>query len=146
MKLLPNKMKKLGAFMAPLGLIFWLMMQFDVFYNLLDQFMPERVLFVINVTIAITSFFSFLIGMYFLIFSREKIEDELARETRLSSFQYAAFVQFLYIIIGFIFFLVVGEPEEGGFMTFFVTVVLLFYLVYIARFNYLFHLKFRNED
>ena len=145
MALLPNRMKKLGAFLAPIGLIVWLLMQFDVFYRLAENSLNDSQGFILNVTIAIVSFFSFLIGLYCLVFSKEKIEDALARDTRLSSFQFAAVIQFLYIILGFVCIVAIYEPESDGMMMFFISAILLFYLVYISRFNFLLHSKFKNE-
>ena len=96
---------------------------------------------IINVSIAILSFFAFLAGIYFVTFSKEKVEDEMVQRTRLDSFQFAALAQIIFIIISFLFMLLFKEPGEGGLMLFFITTILFFWVCFIARFNYILHVK-----
>ena len=95
----------------------------------------------VNVCIAILSFFSFLVGIYFVTFSKEKIEDEMVQKTRLDSFQFAAITQIVFIIISFLCMLFFDEPNEGGLMLFFITTIFLFWFSFIGRFNYILHIK-----
>jgi hypothetical protein len=64
--------------------------------------------------------------------------------TRLESFQFAAVMQLLAVILGFAFMAVYKEPREGGMMLFFISLVGLFWLSFIGRFNYILHLKLRQ--
>jgi uncharacterized membrane protein len=98
----------------------------------------------VNVLIAIVSFFSFLGGLYFVSFSKEKIEDEMVQRTRLDSFQFAALIQLIFTIAGFLFIAFIGDPSEGGWMLFFTAIILLFWLSFISRFNYILHVKLRQ--
>ncbi len=84
--LLPNHYKRLGAIMMPVGLLIWCLTQIGFFNNLL-------VVHWTIVAVLIISFFSFLTGMYFLVFVKEKQEDEYITNLRLQSFQLAAFIQ-----------------------------------------------------
>lgn len=99
---------------------------------------------VVNITVAIISFFSFLAGVYFVTFSKEKIEDEMVQRTRLDSFQFAALMQIISIICGFLFVLFAGDPGESGMMLFFILLVFLFWVFFIGRFNYILHVKLRQ--
>jgi ABC-type spermidine/putrescine transport system permease subunit I len=96
-----------------------------------------------NAAVATISFFSFLGGIYFITFSKEKIEDEMVQRTRLDSFQFAAIIQILFIIMGFVSMAITKEPDKEGMMLFFVGVVLMFWICFIARFNYILHIKIR---
>src|SRR5688500_14587820 len=100
--LLPHRFKIIGAIIAPLGFTIWLFMQLGYVTRLLTYVFgqPEVIssrpsYHTINVFIAILSFISFLGGIYFVTFSREKIEDEMVQRTRLDSFQFAALVQII---------------------------------------------------
>ena len=98
---------------------------------------------IVNVTIAILSFFSFLSGIYFVTFSKEKIEDEMVQRTRLDSFQFAALIQIIVIILGFLAMLIFRDPGESGLLLFFIGILFLFWLSFIGRFNYILHVKFK---
>ena len=63
---------------------------------------------IVNVVAAVLGFFSFLVGLYFISFSNEKVEDEMVQKTRLDSFQFAAFLQIIVIIVGFLFIMFAG--------------------------------------
>lgn len=146
--LLPHSYKGVGTVIAPLGLIFWIAMQLGYLTKGLIFVFGEPMItppyHIVNVAIAIVSFFSFLIGIYFIAFAKEKIEDEMVQRTRLDSFQFAALVQILVIITGFLVVLVAGDPGESGIMLFFIILVLLFWLSFISRFNYILHVKLRQ--
>jgi len=80
-------------------------------------------------------------GIYFVTFSKEKIEDEMVQRTRLDSFQFAAIIQILFIIVGFFLMMILEEPGQGGLMLFFISMIFLFWLSFICRFNYILHIK-----
>jgi hypothetical protein len=148
--LLPHRYKKIGAVIAPTGLTLWLAMQLGYITKALNYIFgePENLSIastyhLIKVVIAIISFFSFLGGVYFVTFSREKVEDEMVQRTRLDSFQFAALIQIIVIIAGFVFMLLAGEPGEGGFMLFFIGLIFLFWLSFIGRFNYILHIRLK---
>jgi hypothetical protein len=149
--LLPHRYKKTGAIIAPLGFALWLFMQFGYVTKLLMLIFGEHEVgstsstyHVVKAIIGIGSFFSFLGGIYFIAFSREKVEDEMVQRTRLDSFQFAAFVQIVVIIAGFLLMLFAGEPGDGGLMLFFVVLLFLFWLSFIGRFNYILHIRLRQ--
>ncbi len=136
--------------MAPLGFLLWLLMQKGYINKLLaycfGQPVPgdDRTWFqLVNIVAAILGFFALLTGLYFIAFSKEKVEDEMVQSTRLQSFQFAAFLQIIVMIAGFLFVLLAGDPGEGGIMLFFVALVLLFWVAFIGRFNYILHFKYR---
>lgn len=146
--LLPHRFKKIGAIIAPVGFAIWICMQFgyvtQVFIFLFGESSGSQgntSYNIANVCIAIISFFSFLAGIYLVTFSKEKIEDEMVQKTRLDSFQFAALAQIIFIIIGFLLMLFLKEPGEGGLMLFFITIIFLFWLCFIGRFNYIMHIK-----
>jgi len=145
--LLPNHFKRIGAFISPLGLILWVAGQRGIFNSFLTNLnlkafgMPF---------ILILSFFSFLFGLYFIVFAKEKTEDEYISKIRLESFQLAALFQLVFFICSFVFMLVF-RTEPGGdnqMMIFLILSILLFWIFYIIRFNYLLHWKQRplSED
>ena len=144
--LLPNRFKRYGLFMAPLGFVIWLAMQFGLTKKIMLLFLSEvgPAIHTINVLVAIISFFSFLSGIYFLVFSKEKVEDEMIQKTRLDSFQFAALVQIVCIILGFLSMLIFKEPGEGGLMLFFIVLLFVFWLCFIGRFNYTIHIRIKQ--
>lgn len=146
--LLPHRFKKIGAIVAPIGFAIWVCMQLGYITQVLTFLFGESSKTqsnfsypIANICIAVISFFSFLAGFYFVSFSKEKVEDEMVQRTRLDSFQFAAFVQIVFIIFGFLFMIFFKEPEEGGLMLFFITIIFLFWLCFICRFNYIMHVK-----
>ncbi len=148
--LLPHQYKKIGAIIAPLGLGLWIVMQLGFIKNLLIYFFGQTntsyegsTYHVINVLAAVIGFFSFIGGLYCITFSKEKVEDEMVQKTRLDSFQFAAFLQIMVILIGFLFILFAGDPGENGMLFFFIVLVFLFWLSFIARFNYILHVKYK---
>jgi uncharacterized membrane protein len=150
--LLANRFKKMGSFIAPIGFLIWLCMQFGFITKLLillfGEDSTEQSAFwyhQINVVVATISFFAFLAGIYFITFSKEKIEDEMVERTRLESFQFAAIFQLLFIIVGFLSMFILGDPNEGGLMLFFIALIFAFWLSFICRFNYILHFKMAHE-
>jgi hypothetical protein len=146
--LLPHRFKKIGAIIAPIGFTLWLSMQFGFVTKVLIILFGEdsatqgnSPYHNVNVCVAILSFFSFLAGIYFVTFSKEKVEDEMVQRTRLDSFQFAALAQIIFIIFSFLCMLLFREPGEGGLMLFFITTIFLFWLSFIGRFNYILHIK-----
>ena len=138
--LLPHRFKVIGAFITPVGLAAWVSGQlgvFDSFLNSINLKYPGIQI------ILITSFFSFLLGLYFISFAREKREDEYISQKRLESFQLAALFQLVFFIGSFLFMLVSKtEPAgESQMMLFLAFSILLFWIFYIIRFNYLLHWK-----
>jgi ABC-type spermidine/putrescine transport system permease subunit I len=149
--LLPHQFKKIGAFVAPLGFLLWVAAQRGMVTEVLSRLFSENTVLLsstqyhhVNVAVIITSFFSFLGGIYLVTFSKEKVEDELAQRTRLDSFQFAALVQILVILAGFLLMLFTKEPDREGMMLFFVSVVVLFWLSFIGRFNYVLHFAIKE--
>ena len=146
--LLPHRFKRLGAVLAPLGLMGWIAMQTGWVKKILvflfdlsaDQLLARN----LNILMAAVSFFSFLAGIYMLAFSKERIEDEMVQRTRLESFQFAAVMQLLAVILGLAIMAIYKEPREGGMMLFFISLVGMFWLSFIGRFNYILHLKLRQ--
>lgn len=149
--LFPHRYKKVGAIIAPLGFCLWLVMQLGYIKSLLVYVFGQHngsyewsAYHLVNVVAAIIGFFSFLAGLYFVAFSKEKVEDEMVQKTRLDSFQFAAFLQIIITIAGFLFMLFAGDPGESGMMLFFIALVFLFWLSFIGRFNYILHVKYKQ--
>lgn len=149
--LLPHRYKKIGAVMAPLGFIIWLLMQWGYLTRLLISVFGQSAAadagtpyHGANVTAAVLGFFSFLAGLYLVAFSKEKVEDEMVKSTRLHSFQFAAFLQLIVTIAGFLFIALAGDPSEGRMMLFFIGLLLSFWVSFIGRFNYMLHFKYRG--
>ncbi|SMO35281.1 hypothetical protein [Solitalea koreensis] len=151
--LLSHRFKKVGTIIAPLGFFLWVCMQKGIVTKVLTFVFGESAggqnspYHYANVIIAIISFFSFLGGVYLLSFSKEKQEDEMVQRTRLESFQFAAQIQIIFIIVGFIFFILFGESQKGHeaiLMLFFIVMVFLFWLTFIGRFNYVLHVKLKQ--
>lgn len=82
-------------------------------------------------------FFQLRIGMYFLVFVKEKVEDEYISNIRLKSFQTASFLQFLFFILSFIIMFIFNkEPRgDGGLEMYLISCILLYWLFYIVYFN-----------
>jgi phosphatidylglycerophosphate synthase len=146
--LLPHRFKKYGVLMIPLGFTLWVSMQLRVITKLLLLFLNENspIIHPVNVFITIISFFAFLAGIYFLGFSKEKMEDEMIQKTRLDSLQFAAFVQMVVIIVGFLVMLLYNEPDKEGMLLFFVFLLFTFWLCFISRFNYIIHISIKQQN
>jgi len=133
--LLPNRFKKIGILITPFGLILWLLMQRGLITNLLSSNFSKSTINATNTAIATIGFFSFLIGLYLISFSKEKLEDEMISKIRLECFQFAALIQIISIIIGFVLIAFLGEPEIEEYIMVFIFYIIMFWLTYIIRFN-----------
>lgn len=138
-KLLPHHFKKIGMIIAPTGFFLWIIMQIGwitKFSHFIGISNPKF----LNVSSAILGFFAFLFGTYALAFSKEKIEDEMIKNVRLKSFQFAAFLQILFLIIGLIWIgFIRNPPGDSGLILFFILAIFIFWIIYIIRFNYIIH-------
>jgi len=130
--LLPNQYKSMGAIMMPVGLLIWCLTQMGFFNNLLLAHWTYA-------AVCIISFFSFLTGIYFLVFVKEKQEDEYISNLRLQSFQLAAFIQLSFFLISFTIMLLFNtQPaHDYGLSLFFLFSIFLFWLFYIIYFNFI---------
>ena len=128
--LLPNRFKKIGYLLFPIGLIIWISIQQGLFKTELNHTMK-----VITLTL---SFFSFLFGLYFISFSKEPIEDEYINSVRLKSFQISSITQMVFFLISFIImFLFNLEPNgDAGLSIFLLSSIILYWLMYMIIFNY----------
>ncbi len=133
--LLPHSFKKIGVIIAPFGLVIWCLTQLNQFDTILVN--QNTGLFWPKVLVLSASFFCFLFGMYFLVFAKEKVEDEYIKNIRLKSFQAASFLQFMFFIISFIvMFVFNNEPKgDGGLEIYLISCILLYWLFYIVFFN-----------
>ncbi|WP_338732972.1 hypothetical protein [Mangrovimonas cancribranchiae] len=146
-KLLPHRFKKMGLIIAPIGFFLWLVMQkgwISSFSKIIGLTNPT----LLNISFAILGFFSFMFGLYALAFSKEKIEDEMIKNIRLESFQFAALLQIVIITIGLIWVgLMKNPPKDAGLMLFFIATIFIFWLTYITRFNYILHFEiYKHEE
>lgn len=140
--LLPHRFKKTGLLLLPLGMVLWIGGQLGLFNPLLNSMQLRWPGFQI---ILIMGFFSFLAGVYFLMFAKEKTEDEFILKIRLESFQFAALFQLLFLIVLFTSMAVFSlDPgDESVFILLLAGLILLYWLAYIIRFNYVLHIKNR---
>lgn len=132
--LLPIYFKKIGLIIAPMGFLVWCITQIGLFNTLLIT-NPHGISWRFVVVLSI-SFFSFLFGVYFLAFSKEKNEDEYIRNLRLQSFQLSGMVQLALTILSFTgIFIFLDDPDDLiiGLLTF---IMLFFWIFYILHFNY----------
>jgi hypothetical protein len=139
--LLPNRFKKIGYFLFPIGLIIWILLQQGLFKTELNHTMKVLTLSL--------SFFSFLFGLYFISFSKEPIEDEYVDSVRLKSFQISSITQMVFFLISFtMMFLFNIEPSgDGGLSIFFLSSIILFWIMYVTIFNYtLINTKSKIDD
>jgi hypothetical protein len=140
--ILPNKYKKIGWFILipslVLGIIAiiaefelkWLNARvFAIFHN---EFMGKKTYFSfvdVNITNTLIGVF-FIIGALLVGFSREKKEDEYIAGIRLSSLLWAVGVNYILLLLAFIF--IYGSPFLDVMLYNMFTVLILF----IARFHY----------
>ena len=127
--LLPNRYKKIGWLLFPLGLIIWVATQ----TGMLDDYVNQ----LIKVLILTLSFFSFLIVFYFVSFSKEPIEDEYITSMRLKSFQISAIIQMIYFLMAFTsMFLFHFKPNgDSGLASFLLISILIYWSAYLIIFN-----------
>jgi len=132
--------------MAPIGFFLWIAMQIG-WITEFSQFIGLSEPKLLNMSCAILGFFSFLFGTYALAFSKERIEDEMIKNIRLESFQFAALLQIIFLIIGLIWIgFMTNPPKDGGLMLFFILTLFIFWITYISRFNYIVHIAiYKNE-
>lgn len=133
--LLPYYFKKIGAILIPFGLIIWCLTQLGYFNNILkNQIDNTNMAFS---TVLIISFFSFILGVYFLVFVKEKQEDEFIANIRLLSFQRASFLQFGYFLLAFLYMLIFKKEPSGdaGLEVFLILSILSFWIFYVLHFN-----------
>lgn len=154
--LLSHRFKRIGAYMAPLGFIGWLWAQLDGMVPIVKWLIPSKgEIFTHHgvtenqfwpmVTFMIICFTAFLLGMLFLIFAKEKQEDEYTQRVRLESLQFAALFQFilLFLLIGLV--IIMGFVNNKVRMDVIVfeqlpiLLILLFWIVYFIRFNWILH-------
>jgi hypothetical protein len=143
--LLPHRFKRMGLLLFPSGLFLWIGGQLGVFNSVLNTLHFRQPGFQL---ILITGFFSFLAGIYFLMFSKEKTEDEFIMKIRLESFYFAALSQLILFVLVFSG-LAIFSIEPGGESAFILILsgaILLFWLAYIIRFNFILHVKNRNTE
>lgn len=137
--LLPNKFKLIGAIMSPLALATWLAGQLGYLTLFLASWPTSRAL---RMSVLGSAVFAFMFGMYFVAFSKEKVEDEMIQRIRLDSFMFAAYVQMAVVFAFFLSCLFIGDPKQGGFELFLIGTILLFWVSYLLRFNYTVHLNY----
>ena len=139
--LLPNSFKKIGYFLFSIGLIIWISIHQGLFKTELNH--------TIKVLTLTLSFFSFLIGLYLISFSKEPIEDEYIDSVRLKSFQISSITQMVFFLISFtIMFIFNIEPSgDGGLSIYLLSSIILFWVMYIMIFNYtLINTKSKIDD
>lgn len=161
--LLPHTFKKAGVIMAPVGFLCWLVAQEHGFDSIVRAVIPPKGKedipwnlaanqFWFLVSFMVVMFCSFLLGMLFLVFSREKIEDEYTQKTRLESFQFAALFQFLIYFILLVSAVVdTFLHKDSRFSSFVINqlpipLILLFWILYFVRFNFVLHFKKPKEQ
>jgi len=129
--LLPSNFKKIGIIITPLGFLVWCCTQLDWFGA--SNIQPH----ILKVTILIVSFFSFLIGIFFTTFAKEKIEDEFIKSLRLHSFQISALVQLIFFLASFTIMLITNKDlgGDGTLALFLLLGIMLFWFTYIIHFN-----------
>lgn len=154
--LLPYRFKRMGAFMAPLGFIGWLWAQLDGMVPFVKWLIPPKgEIFTHHgvtenqfwpmVAFMIVCFTSFLIGMAFLVFAKEKYEDEYTQRVRLESFQFSAIAQFIILFVLIITALVAELADKNSnlgitvFEVLPILLILLFWIIYFTRFNWILH-------
>jgi len=139
-KLLPHRFKRIGLIIAPIGFFLWIIMQIGWITDM-SQFIGVSNPKLLNVSSAIVGFFAFLFGIYALAFSKEKIEDEMIKNVRLRSFQFAALLQIVFLIIGLSWIGFMKNPTgDAGLMLFLIITIFIFWITYIIRFNYIVHI------
>ena len=153
--LLPHRFKKIGLALFIFGFIGWLWGQADGPARLIKNFIAPKGKLVtyhplaqnqyeLNVAFLLITFFGFILGLALLILSKERNEDEYSQKLRLESYQFAALFQFILILVLLILRFILGSDimetlivELGLFF------ILLFWIVYLIRFNFLMFLNKR---
>lgn len=144
-----HRFKRIGLLISPVSFVCWCAMQRGYLLAALQKLwtynsiQTEKLLHYIQVSVAVVSVFGFLGGLYFIAFSREKVEDEMVQRIRLDSFQFAALCQMILILLSFACLAILSDPGAEGMLLLFVSLVFLFWIIYILRFNYIMHIRFR---
>ena len=128
--LLPNRFKKIGIILFPIGFIIWIITQRGLLNTDLNHTLK-----VFTLTI---SFLSSLFGLYFITFSKEPIEDEYINSVRLKSFQISSITQMVFFLISFtLMFILNIEPNgDGGLSLLLLCSIILYWVMYMIIFNY----------
>jgi uncharacterized membrane protein len=146
LKLLPNRFKKIGFIISPIGFFLWVAMQLG-WISEISESIGLLDATPLNISVAVIGLLSFLFGIYTIAFSKEKVEDEMIKNVRLESFRIAALVQIILITTGLI---IVGimknPPKDAGMMLFFMLALLIFWIIYIVRFNFIIHFRVYKYD
>lgn len=143
---MPHRFKKIGLLITPIGFFLWIAMQMGWISKILTSIGLEDNT-PVNIFVAVLGLLSFLFGIYAISFSKEKIEDEMIKNLRLESFRIAALIQIFLISLGLV---IVGimdrPPKDAGMLLFFITVIIIFWITYIIRFNYIVHFKIYRDE
>ena len=132
LRLLPYRFKRIGKILLISGVLLWITMQ----VGWIEKLVPVTWNFhLLNVVSANGGFFSFLIGLYFLAFSKEATEDEMIAKIRFGSFQFAGLLQIVFIIAGFLCFAIAGEPDADRMLVFFILNLLVFWIGFLSIYN-----------
>jgi hypothetical protein len=149
--LFPYQFKRIGLYLFIVGIIGWLWGQFDGSAQLIKRVIKPKGKLVtyhplaqnqsdINVMFLLLMFFGFVVGLFLLILSREKKEDEYSQKVRLESYQFAAIFQFILIFVLLIVRFITGSDiMETLIVELGLVFILLFWIVYIIRFNWILH-------
>lgn len=144
--------------MAPIGFICWVLAQLHVFDSIVRTIIPARgqidtpwnlaaTQFWFLVGFMVVMFCAFLLGMLFIVFAREKVEDEYTSKVRLESYQFAAFTQFALLFILIVWTIVATLVNKDSRMDIVVFsqlpifLILLFWIIYFIRFNFILYVS-----
>lgn len=148
--MLPHKFKKVGYFLlVPSLLLGVYLMIFNpetldfnakMFVFLSEEFLSEPIYFRITEVPVINTLAGslFIIGCLLVGFSKEKVEDEYIKSLRLSSLQWAVLINYLLLLVAFLF--IYGMPFLQVMIYNMFTVLLLF----VGRFNFLLYRNSRR--
>src|SRR5690606_4545215 len=146
LKLMPHRFKKIVLLITPIGFFLWIAMQIG-WISIISMSIGLEDATPLNIFVAVLGLLSFLFGLYAISFSKEKIEDEMILNLRLESFRIAALIQIVLITLGLI---IVGimdsPPKDAGMLLFFITAIVIFWITYIIRFNYIIHFKIYRDE
>jgi len=134
MNIFPAKFKHLGYIICPSGFLVWLTAQVGLLDNLLAKG-TSQYLHHFQITLSL-SFLLFIMGLFFIIFAKEKVEDEFIKHLRLESFQKAAIFQFFLLILYILAVLLTNwELNDSGLELFLIANIFTYWLIYILSFQ-----------
>jgi hypothetical protein len=141
--LFPHRYKTIGWLLAIPCLVLGLFCLYaDFQFSFLEVNLPFRYLFNDTVNKFTTLNFTdelatvgLIIGLIFIAFSKEKIEDEYVSEIRLESLQWAIYVNFGVLILATIF------VHGGSYFSVMIYNMFTPLLIFIIRFNYILYFK-----